>query len=227
MSLPKRNRTAISIALLLALLAAGLYFVLLRGEPSERVEQGAIGGAQQGTDQVAEPGAEPAPVSAPPPETSDLLPLTVLRDAPFAQEFGAEGTSPARELELVQLAFADYLSFVKERYQKPFGYHEELLALLVGGNPLRVAPVPPDHPRIDPQGRLTDHWGTAFDIHPLSSTAIEIRSAGPDREMHTADDLHNVTPSGQEILDAMRPVAETGAEADSGAAQGNPGGGGR
>lgn len=140
--------------------------------------------------------------------TPEVLPLTVLSDAPFAREFGLETTTPVRELELVQLAFSDYLSFVKERYRKPFGYHEELIALLVGENPLRVAPIPPGHPRVDDQGRLTDPWGTPFDIHPLSSSAIEIRSAGPDRQMHTADDLHNVTSSGQDILDAMAPVAD-------------------
>ncbi|MGI9241719.1 MAG: hypothetical protein ACR2RV_13035, partial [Verrucomicrobiales bacterium] len=158
------------------------------------------------------------------PVSPDLLPLTVLEDAPFAREFGTAGTSPARELELVQLAFADYLSFVKERYRKPFGYHEELVALLVGENPLRVAPVPPGHDRIDAQGRLTDQWGTAFDIHPLSSTAVEIRSAGPDRKMHTEDDLHNVTSSGQDILNTMKPVAEIPIDKKDSESQGKKGG---
>jgi hypothetical protein len=147
--------------------------------------------------------------------------------APFAQEFGQEGTTPARELELLQIAFGDYLNFVKERNRKPFGYHEELIALLVGENPLRVAPIPPGHPRIDPEGRLTDRWGTPFDIHPLASTAIEIRSAGPDREMHTEDDLHNLTSSGQDIINAMQAVAETTAEAGTGSAEKKQEGGGR
>ncbi len=146
----------------------------------------------------------------PAPRESFVLPLTVLTDAPFAQEFGLESTSPERELELVQLAFEAYLSFVKERYRKPFGYNAELVALLQGDNPLRIAPIAPGHSRVDGEGRLTDRWGTPLGIHPLSSTAIEIRSAGPDELMYTEDDLRQVSSSGQDILDAMRPVAGGG-----------------
>ena len=215
MSLPKRYHTSVRLIVPLALVAAGFYFAFRKGDP----EEPRVGG---GNPQLTAPAAEPEPGD---PAGTEPLPLTVLNDAPFAQEFGLEATTPARELELVQLAFSDYLSFVKEHYRKPFGYHEELVAVLVGENPLRLAPVPPGHPRIDDQGRLTDHWGTPFDIHPLSSTAIEIRSAGPDKQMNTADDLHNVTSSGQDILDAMAPVADRRSDGGSGAAAAGRSGG--
>ena len=146
------------------------------------------------------PVRDSAPEEQPEPE---LLPLRVLADAPFATEFGQDGTTPERELQLVLLAFGDYLQFVKGRYRRPFGFNEELVALLVGGNPLRIAPIPPDHPRIDSGGRLADRWGTPFDIHPLSSTAIEVRSAGPDKKMWTGDDLRDTSLSGQDVLDRM------------------------
>ncbi len=43
--------------------------------------------------------------------------------------------------------------------------------------------------RINAGGELVYSWGTPFFFHQLSATQMEIRSAGPDRVMWTADDL--------------------------------------
>jgi hypothetical protein len=43
--------------------------------------------------------------------------------------------------------------------------------------------------RINGRGELVDYWDTLFLFHQLSGTEMEIRSAGPDKIMWTADDL--------------------------------------
>ena len=39
------------------------------------------------------------------------------------------------------------------------------------------------------KGQLVDRWGTAYWFHPNSSYQMEIRSAGPDKNLFTADDV--------------------------------------
>jgi hypothetical protein len=43
--------------------------------------------------------------------------------------------------------------------------------------------------RINKHGELVDPWGTAYFFHQLSGKETEIRSAGPDKILWTADDL--------------------------------------
>ena len=50
------------------------------------------------------------------------------------------------------------------------------------------AALPPTHPVLR-DGRLVDRWGSPWLVHPLSSDVIQLRSAGPDRRLFTADDL--------------------------------------
>jgi hypothetical protein len=47
----------------------------------------------------------------------------------------------------------------------------------------------PQHPRINAEGALTDGWGTPYFFHHISANYMEVRSAGPDRLLYTADDL--------------------------------------
>ena len=48
---------------------------------------------------------------------------------------------------------------------------------------------PDDGARVNARGELVDNWDTPYFFHQLSRTEMEIRSAGPDRRMWTADDL--------------------------------------
>jgi hypothetical protein len=60
---------------------------------------------------------------------------------------------------------------------------------LTGENPGRVAVLNRDHPAIDAKGQLLDRWGEPFFFHLLGRDELEIRSAGEDRTLYTADDL--------------------------------------
>ena len=75
------------------------------------------------------------------------------------------------------------------RQGPPLGNDSDLARILTGHNPMKLAILPRDHPALTPDGRLRDRWGTPYFIHPRGYGAYEIRSAGPDRKLFTADDL--------------------------------------
>jgi hypothetical protein len=51
--------------------------------------------------------------------------------------------------------------------------------------------IPRGHPAINPDGELCDRWGTPYFFHSESRRRTTIRSAGPDRQMWTADDVEH------------------------------------
>lgn len=76
----------------------------------------------------------------------------------------------------------------------PGGENEEIIAQLSGQNPKHLVIIPPDLPAINAEGRLLDRWGTPFYFHPVSAAALDIRSAGPDQKLWTADDALSGDP---------------------------------
>ena len=125
--------------------------------------------------------------------------LMVLSDAPFAKKFGQTQLSIHEELDLIQLAFQDYRSFVKKKYRRPIGDNRDFVEAMTGNNFYRIAPIPPRHPRINRRGELTDRLGNPYAIHPLSEDAIEVRAAGEDGVLWTRDDVVNLTLAGREL----------------------------
>jgi hypothetical protein len=72
----------------------------------------------------------------------------------------------------------------------PVGTNPEITAALNGENPKQIRFIDPENGlRINGKGELVDSWGTPFFFHQLSATDMEVRSAGPDKIMWTADDL--------------------------------------
>jgi hypothetical protein len=71
----------------------------------------------------------------------------------------------------------------------PVGNNAEITAVLTGKNKLGYAFIRPDHPAINASGELCDRWGTPFYFHQISGTVMQVRSAGPDREHWTEDDI--------------------------------------
>lgn len=71
----------------------------------------------------------------------------------------------------------------------PVGTNAEITKALNGSNPKRVKFLGTDGNTISESGELVDRWGTPYFFHQLSGTQMEIRSAGPDKTMWTADDL--------------------------------------
>jgi hypothetical protein len=125
--------------------------------------------------------------------------LIILADASFAKKFGQAQLSIHEELDLIQVAFQDYLSFVKKGYRRPIGDNRDFVEAMTGNNFYRIAPIPPRHPRINRRGELTDRLGNPYAIHPLSEETIEVRAAGKDGVLWTDDDVVNLTLAGREL----------------------------
>ena len=104
---------------------------------------------------------------------------------------GSPDTSPAMEpatvLSNMRIAINQYGSMFGGN---PVGSNSEITKALNGGNAKEVKFLSEESGlRINGRGELVDYWGTPFFFHQLSGTEMEIRSAGPDKKLWTADDL--------------------------------------
>jgi hypothetical protein len=78
----------------------------------------------------------------------------------------------------------------------PVGNNQEITSQLSGKNPRHINLVTEEAGmRVNGNGELMDPWGTPYFFHQISGSDTEIRSAGPDKIMWTADDV--VEHSGQ------------------------------
>jgi hypothetical protein len=74
----------------------------------------------------------------------------------------------------------------------PLGANEELAAALRGKNRGQLEFISEGSPALNAQGQLVDRWGTALFFHAKGRDRVDIRSAGLDRAMWTADDVHRL-----------------------------------
>jgi hypothetical protein len=70
------------------------------------------------------------------------------------------------------------------------GTNPEFAKQLGGDNPKHINFISSDAGmRLDANGELVDPWGTPYFFHQISGSDTEVRSAGPDKIMWTADDI--------------------------------------
>jgi len=126
------------------------------------------------------PGASPA-VTTPSAPAKPLPYIVGSADAP------PTNIEPQIVLENMRRAIINYGSTFSGN---PVGNNSEIAAALNGENPKQIKFIDPEKGlRINGKGELVDSWGTPFFFHQLSATDTEVRSAGPDKIMWTADDL--------------------------------------
>lgn len=101
--------------------------------------------------------------------------------------------TPLNDLETL----GEFIELYRKSFnQLPVGSNEDLTAILTGHNPKKGVLFPPDSPMII-QGQLVDRWGTPYWLHPNTGASLEVRSAGPDRNLFSADDvILNQSPGG-------------------------------
>ena len=137
---------------------------------------------------VAAPGitviSTPSP-PAPPEEVAQSLPGEIM-----LQDFGDPGTPPANDLKLMAGLIRNMGFLVKSLKDRPLSGNEDWAAALRGANPAQQRFLPDQHRVFNEEGLLVDRWGTPLFFHPIARKEYEIRSAGPDKKMWTADDLH-------------------------------------
>ena len=125
--------------------------------------------------------ASATPVAEPPP-------------APFAERILADYANPARppedDLRDIARTLENFALLVKGDNPLPLGANEEIAAALRGKNRVRLRALPDDSRAFNAQSQIVDRWASPLYFHAESRDRIDIRSAGPDRVMWTADDLH-------------------------------------
>ncbi len=172
-------------AALIVLALCGFWF--LRPVPGGGAAQGGRpreDGALQG-----QPGSS-APASLPParPELGATASLPVpARSAnpPAASAPVSQGVAESAVAE-VRFVLRDYRAVLGEN---PVGTNAEIMAALLGMNSRQLKLRVPPGNTLNAAGELADPWGTPYFFHQLSGQEMEIRSAGPDRTMWTADDV--------------------------------------
>lgn len=174
-----RFRWLIGSAAVLAAVSIGWFQF---GDHQPRSEPAAPGA---GSETMPAESADHLPVPAKP--APEPPPITIV---PAATELSAallRKDDPAGALDAVGQLLYFYRQGLGEN---PVGQNEDIVAAMLGENSKRAAYLPADSPAIK-NGKLVDPWGTPYWFHPVSRDRMEIRSAGPDRELFTADDLQN------------------------------------
>ena len=115
--------------------------------------------------------------------------LTVIGDTAFARRYGAADATAEEDLQAVAGVLDAAVLLVKDIDRFPLPDNAAFTTFLQGGNPHRVAWILPGHPAVSGAGELLDRWGTPLFFHRESSRRTGLRSAGPDREMWTEDDV--------------------------------------
>lgn len=103
--------------------------------------------------------------------------------------YGSDDSSDRKDL----MRFATFLDsvflLVKERDTADYATNPDLALFLLGSNSHQTPFLNKDSPALNEKGELIDRHGTPLIIHPVSRKLLEIRSAGPDRQPYTPDDL--------------------------------------
>lgn len=118
------------------------------------------------------------------------LELQAKADRLHSQEHG-----PQEDLQIV----ADFLeTYARGTGGQPTGDNADITAALTGTQyPGQKGRVFPRQHRAVRNGQLVDRWGEPFWFHPNSGSSMEIRSAGPDKQLFSPDDvILNPSPAG-------------------------------
>lgn len=123
-------------------------------------------------------------ISSNPPPAAPLLGETLLRG------YATAASTPENDLKLMAQLMDNFTLLVKSSATLPMSVNEDWAAAFRGLNPAHERFLPDQHIALNAQGQLVDRWQTPLFFHPLGEHRFEIRSAGPDKKMWTADDLH-------------------------------------
>jgi hypothetical protein len=103
----------------------------------------------------------------------------------------AEGTVQG-DLTAMAEVLGNFALLVKGNDPLPLGANEELVAALRGKNAVGLEFVSGESAALNEKGQLVDRWGTPLFFHARARDEVDIRSAGPDQEMWTGDDVHRL-----------------------------------
>lgn len=147
-----------------------------------------------------------SPDTPPPPKLVEEVDRSVLKPEIVSDEtavglailegYGAESQGLREDLDQLGNLLTSYLTLNKADDPLPLASNLDIAAALRGVNPFRMALLPEEHRAFSAEGEFIDRFGNAIFFHALSGEQVEIRSAGPDGRMWTADDLQR-QPNGR------------------------------
>ncbi len=188
MNLPSRASTYVLGILLIVL--AGLVYWLMKTADSPAL-QAAIQAKKTATMQAASTSSGSSGFSG---GNSPAAPPVDPGNAAIAEELFSPENPPERDLEIVEY-FLDVMK--KATGSNPIGLNSDITDTLTGGGDPRRSRVFPPNSKAVRGGEMVDRWGTPLWFHPNSGSQMEIRSAGPDKQLFTADDIiRNPSPAG-------------------------------
>jgi hypothetical protein len=158
----------------------------------------------------------PPPKPPPPPQAPPPIPLVLNRPPPpratgmdsgirqMTDELQSPGGSAQRDVQIIANLMDEY----RRAFQgNPSGDNTDITAALLG-DPSGPGRFLPNTPALIRGGQLVDRWGTPYWFHPNSGSQMEIRSAGPDKNLFTSDDIvQNPSPSGFGATPAVEETA--------------------
>jgi len=174
-------KRAISIGLLVFLMAAGFWWFTKRPQPGVVTTSPITPSASGAALAVAPTNAIGRSMSG---ATPPLLGEVILRD------YASPSTSPENDLTSLAHLMDNFTLLVKSAADRPLSANEDWAATLRGLNLAHERFLPDQHVALDAQGRLVDRWGTPLFFHALGDHRFELRSAGPDKKLWTDDDVH-------------------------------------
>jgi hypothetical protein len=127
--------------------------------------------------------SSPIPSSSAAPNSFQTIGSTTLAD------YATPNTTPEHDLASLGQLMNNFTLLVKSAADRPLSSNQEWSQALRGLNPSRQAFLPENHPIFDSQHQLIDRWGTPLFFHAEAKGEYSIRSAGPDRQLWTADDF--------------------------------------
>lgn len=137
------------------------------------------------------PPSKSAPKTLPSPETPPSVnqpppvvpPPAPLRGPQYVMPPPALGKQEADDIAL------NIRHFGQRFGGNPSGTNAEIVKALTGDNAAHATYLPAELRNLNDKGELLDQWGTPYFFHCDSATETEVRSAGPDRRLWTADDV--------------------------------------
>jgi len=179
-SVPSRPSTLRLVVALLAVLLIGFGLTMIFISASRPIAK---------KTKIAPPASLPSSQSS---QSSQSLPSSASspssESSPLADELNSPHTTIQRDLQVLSGVLLAWQTNFHEQ-GNPVGDNAAITAALTGKNPLNFQFIRRDHPAINDRGEICDRWGTPFFFHALSGTRMEIRSAGPDRQLYTDDDI--------------------------------------
>ncbi|MEI6085250.1 MAG: hypothetical protein WCS70_13245 [Verrucomicrobiota bacterium] len=124
------------------------------------------------------------PVATPTVEHTSPVPTGLIGER-ILRNYGK--STPENDLTDVAHLMENFTLLVKT--SRPLADNEDWAAAFRGQNPAQERFLPDQHAALK-AGKLVDRWGTPLFIHALGGSRYEIRSAGPDQQLWTADDIH-------------------------------------